>query len=264
MSIDLSIVVPSIRQFNWPNLIKDIEKSLYIYSALPYSYEIIFVGPYYPPQELQKLKHIKYIQSWASPATCLQIGGLFAKGNIFVWLPDDIKLEPEALARSINLLKNHTIKDTIILRYSEGPNFTGNQDNIEQYWQAITHDGLRFRQVRSHWKIAPVFMGYTKYFHKLGGIDCSLEHCNLNCIDYNFRSQLDGGQLLFSPTKVFSADWIDPSSNNKEYKSVYSAYTDNDLPKFINIWDSFPLTREICIHYDNWQNQSNIWQRRFK
>lgn len=260
MSIDLSIIIPSIRPQVWTSLAEDINKSLESYGNYPpHDYELIFVGP----QKSATLpSRSLWIQSYRCPAACLQQGADIARGKYICWLPDDIRMEPEALVRCLNLIRNYDNKDGIIIKYSEGENFSGQQHVWDAYWTAITHDGLRFAQVRSHWKIAPVFMYNTNYFKELGGLDCRFEHVNLNTADLAFRAQLNGSHLMSSPTKVFAADW-NPNTHDGDHKSVQAAYEENDLPLFKSIWDASLLDRSIKIDFNNWKNTDEKWVRRF-
>lgn len=258
-NIDISVVVPSIRPQAWSGLIKGIKESLHSYGAREYFSQIIFVGPYEPLGD-DLPDNCEFIQSWRCPSACLQEGASHAVGEYLCWLPDDIKLEPEALLRCINQFKNaqYDDKDGIILKYSEGENFTGTQHLWKEYWVARTHDGLKFKHITHAFMIAPVFLYKTAYFKEMGGLDCRMEHVNMNCHDLAFRIQLDGGDLYPSCTKVFAADW-----DSNPQRTVQLAYDENDLPLFKSIWNADTLNRPLKLEFDNWLNTDKKWKRRF-
>jgi hypothetical protein len=254
--VEISVIIPSIHPEFWENLLDGIDKSLTI-GEHKYSHEVIFVGPYQPTIDLPENAY--FIESWRCPSACLQEGADDAIGSKICWLPDDIRIESEALGRCIKLLQHRDKKDGVILRYNEGEGYTGNQSDLMQYWLAGFHDGLKFKHVNPNWGISPVFMYNTDYFKDLGGLDCRMEHVNMNCHDFAFRLQQDGGNLYLSPSKVFSADW-DPSPA----RIIQAAYDQNDLPLFKSIWDADILNRDIAIDFYNYLDTPKKWARRFK
>lgn len=253
---DLSIIVPSIRPEEWDRLTQEINESLTC-GKVTLAHEIIFVGPYPPAVKLGT--NCLYIESFRSPAACLQQGADIASGTKICWLPDDIKIMPEVLAVCVYQFLQYDKTDGLILLYSEGENFTGQQHVWNDYWAARTHEGLRFKHVNHGFMIAPVFMYDTAYFKELGGLDCRFEHINLNTADLAFRLQMAGGSMYRSCARVFAANW-DPNPN----RVVQKAYEENDLPLFKQIWDADVLDRPVKIDFDNWQATDEKWARRFK
>lgn len=255
---DLSIIIPSIRPANWHSLLQDIDISC-SYDTEQITYEVIFIGPYNAPS---RLENYRFIESFRCPSACLQEGVSVCNGEYITWLPDDCRVEPHSLYLAVKNIKQLPPIDGIVMRYSEGENFSGIQDRWSAYWFALTHDGLRFKHVEN-WMIAPCFMYNTNFFKEVGGLDCSMEHINLNTHDLAFRIQKLGGKLHFSPTKIFSADW-DARLYEGDHKTIQLAYDENDLPKFKSIWDADILDRPLKIDFDNWKNTETKWTRRFK
>ena len=72
---DLSIITPAISPERWV----DFYNSAKI-SCTKYSFEIIFVGPYDPPDELKNNPQIKYIKDFGPPTMCNQMGVCIATG----------------------------------------------------------------------------------------------------------------------------------------------------------------------------------------
>ena len=78
---DLSIVVPSIREDKIQRLLDSIPASI-----KNYSYEVIVVGPYKPPEECL------YIEDLGSPSRAVQRGALLASGKFVKW-SDELPLK---------------------------------------------------------------------------------------------------------------------------------------------------------------------------
>jgi len=257
--IDLSVVIPGIKPQNWLPLFNQIKESIG-----NYSFELICVGPYFPPKELENEFNFKFIKDYGSPARSMQLGSSIANGVFICWFPEDIIIEKDSLFCCLNLIYGlNNKKHGLALRYSEGPNFTGNQHNWLEYWLAWTHESLRLKHIQQNWMLTMIFMYNLEYYREIGGIDCiNFEHVNMNCHDLAFRVQRDGGNIHLSPCKVFSADW-DENTYKDSHSAVQKAYDENDLPNFQKIYNSDIFDRQINIDYNNWENSPSIWNRRF-
>jgi hypothetical protein len=92
----------------------------------------------------------------------------------------------------------------------------------------------------------------------------------MNCNDLAFRVQEAGGRILPSPDIVIRQTNIPTPSlakrpENKNRKPpTEEAYHENDYPLFYSIYAQETGARNrIKIDYDNWQQASEVWERRF-
>ena len=254
MKYDLSIIIPTIN----PNLLIELYDQLISSVGSPYTFELICVGPLIPPKELIEKSNFKFYVDAGCPSRCLQLGSCFAEGNLITILSDDCRFCKNAISECIQLLYSKTQKDGINLRYSEGVNYTGNNDEIEEYWTAGFHGDLILPGIKPDWKLALCFMYYLSYFRELGGLDCRFEHTNMNTHDLAFRIQKNGGVIYPSPSKVSSINFNWPSATG----IMYRTYIENDLPLFQQLY-SVDDPNRIKINYDNWMNVPNKWPRRY-
>lgn len=248
MSKDLSIIIPSINPDRWIGICKGVASSV----SNSLSYEIIFVGP---RSNETAIDNVTFIEDFGCPSRALQIGAESSVGEIICWLPDDVILDERALLKCVELLRTKSDNDGITLRYDEGPN---HQSDDASYWVAWTHTDLRCAGVDKEWKIAPVFMYKRKHFVDVGGIDCALEHVNMNAHSLAFYTQGMGGTIHPSPTRVFTCGWEHPAQDNP----IFRAYHENDLPRFQVLWSLPDAVSRYKVPFDNWKSIPTIWPRR--
>ena len=247
---DLSIVVPSIREDKIQRLLDSIPASI-----KNYSYEVIVVGPYKPPEECL------YIEDLGSPSRAVQRGALLASGKFVKWSTDDGIYRPGALSEVLDLAQTIERHDGIIVKYTEdGPaNWVTGADDI--YYTAWTHDSNKLAGIPEDYKIAPVALYHTDFFKEIGGLDCEFEHINMNTHDLAFRIQRNGGKFYFSPSVVMHCD---SRNRSDEHLPLDAAYQLNDLPKFSDLYGTpEPAKDRINIDYESWEKSPSPW-RRFK
>jgi hypothetical protein len=253
----LSLIIPSIRPENWISLVADMK-----YSCQSYDYEIIFVGPYLPPKELETDTQVRYVRDFGCPSRALQIGASLAEGKYLAWCSDDCRIEPNGFDSAIELFDAELDNDDgMCLLYSEGADYTGTQHEQPDYWIARTHGDLKIPGVKEGWRIAPIFMYDREYFVRLGGLDCSYEHVNMNTHDLAFQVQQKGGRIFSSPTRVFKFDW---QPEKKDYMPILSSFIVNDRPKFNQQYSYEDAAALRLVQFDNWRQAQAIWGRRFK
>ena len=101
------------------------------------------------------------------------------------------------------------------------------------------------------------------YFKELGGWDCRYEYINHSLHDLMFRVQADGGKLFDSETDATTCNhFVDKTG---DHAPIYDAQTFFDKPQFDQIY-SVPNAAQsrIKIPLDNWKQQPDVWERRFK
>jgi hypothetical protein len=248
----LSVICPSINPDRWPVLIHELKNSVG-----EYEFEFICVGPSNKDACLDGWLNFKYIQEYSCPSRSFQVAALQAEGEYIAFVPDDIKMDVDGLKKLIDLADTKPDKDGYTLRYDEGP---GNQSQDDSYWVGRTHDDQRLKGVKDGWRIAPCFMYSRSHFYRMGGLDCSMEHVNLNSHGLAYMTQAEGGKMHPSPTRIFSAGWAPPT----DATILYQAYLNNDKPKFTDIWDKPNASDYYTVSLENWREQPYVWPRRYE
>lgn len=255
MKYDLSLIIPSIRPESLFDIYNQLEDSVG-----KYSFEMIYVGPQLPPQELYEKNNFKFYIDKGSPSRCFQLGTFFSEGEYIALSPDDGIIQKEAFEKSLELIKDSPKKTGMTLLYSEGvPESPGNQHLDDSYWMARTHTDQQLPGVLDSWRIAPMFMYELNYYRYLGGLDCRFEHVNMNTHDLAYRVQKDGGRVIKSPCKVVKCGW----NPNYSTSILFRAYVENDRPLFEQLYSKYDESR-IRIEYNNWISQPSEWPRRYR
>ena len=84
----------------------------------------------------------------------------------------------------------------------------------------------------------------------------------MNCHDLAFRVQANGGKIVPSPDIVINAD-NEPASSPSQ-RPIEAAFHENDNPLFREIYsDPEAPIKRFKIDYNNWENTSEVWERRF-
>lgn len=255
--MDLSIIVPGIRPHLWQAMYDSVAASIG-----SYTWEMIFVGPC-GDLIWDTLPNARFIKDYGCPSRCTQLGTTVANGDLFTWASDDGLFIPNGLSEAIRLY--NTLPSTftqIVMRYYEGLNKTGKQDNNQpmEYWTAHFHPTLRLSTIKPRWLTAPLGMMNTHLFRQLGGFDTRFEHINMCCHDLSFRIQYHGGTLHLSPEAILDCDFS-LISDPKSGAILSGTYLENDLPLFNQIYSQDPNRK---VDYDNWMQANPVWPRRFK
>lgn len=271
--IDLSIVVPTVRPGYWKQIYDTIENS-----AHPYSYEMIFVGPYV--DEIPALPDIKTIKEFGCPSRCVQIGVLAAIGRYMTWGSDDALYEPLALGECVALLDEKKIVteetnggDIVLLQYIEGfnnnpslfadgennPHYRGPHPELKLgYYHAHFHDDLRLDGIDLNARVVGQGVLATSRFKQLGGFDCRMQHINMSCFDFSLRLEKDAGKVFVSPSLVMKADF---EPNNIVHQVMHKV----DGPLFKSIYSTVEgaKARPAVIDYNNWMQADPVWDLRW-
>ena len=257
--IDISIVIPAIRQPKWFNLYQSIVKS-----CKKYEWELILISPFDLPEELKEYKNIKLVKDYGSPTRCLQLGIFEANGKLFYHTTDDALCYEDAIDEAIDFYhsKGSYKKDVINMMYREGENYSG--DSMpDGYWHAWFHEPLRLIGIPRHYKLSLHHLLNTDYLIELGGYDCSYQHANFSLHDLMFRIQHDGGQIYNAPRDITTCDHSPARSG--DHAAVNDSHIENDLPLFQKTYSQQDvLKNRIKIDINNWTNADSIWKRRFK
>ena len=271
--VDLSMVIPGFRPHRWVEVY-----NTSLQSCTRYSFEIIFVGPYPPPDELKDNPQIKYIEDWGTSTRCAQIGILHASSDIFARLDDDAFFFPDGLNHAMDLYKTVGKKDMVALRYREGENFGGEFFPDKSYLAKTSYHTLEFIRtlkkkhrpnyhfeqlnIPEHYLIAPLILMDKNYFIELGGFDCVFEHLAWANHDFCYRIQRDGGQIHLSPVEVSNINQI-CDVTHVERVPIETAVHTHDGPLLKEMQKDPNIVNRIRIDFDNWKQSPEVWARRF-
>jgi hypothetical protein len=250
---DISVLIPAIRTSRWVHVLETLGQS-----CKRYSFEVVFAGPFAPPPELEG--KVKYIKTYRCPSSAGQMAAQYCEGRVMFHTVDDSRFVPDAIDLAMDLYESkNNRKDVICMRYTEEVNHSGIEFPIE-FWNVNQHPSLRLPGIPQHFKAGSHFLIDLSYFIELGGFDCGYEYMNFNLHDLMFRVQADGGTIYTSPTNVSNADYFHGKSG--DHAPIDAAH-DIDYQRFRNKYNNPNALANVKIPYDNWQQQPEMWARRF-
>jgi hypothetical protein len=255
----LSIFLAGIRTQNWKALYDSIPNA----TSLPESeYEVIFVGPYGLPTELQDKPNVKFIEDWGSPTRCCQIGLLEAKGEYVTWIVDDAKFCPGlAIDKAFAVMPNHD-KGIVTFKYFEGP-VTEKIKRVmggEDYWYVRGHPLLKkCSSIPQHYKLTLLLLTRGDYFRAIGGFDCcKFEQVGFGCNDLAIRFQNDGAEVILGE-RLLDMDF----ERGGLHAAIEQAVNENDSPVFFSMYHDPKNVGRARIDVNNWKQSPDVWRRRF-
>jgi len=249
--MELSVICPSINPDRWVEICSQLKSSVG-----KYQFEILFVGPSCPIKIAMFTPNASYIESFGSPSVAFQQAASFARGRFLAFIPDDMSLDPLGFEKALDFMQDKPDNHGMVLRYSEGG---GNQDLNPEYWRGRYHEDQRLPGIKEEWLLAPCFLYNTIHFKSIGGLDCSLEHVNLNGHSVAYITQHKGGKMHLSPSRIFQAGWQPPTLA----MVLFRAYLENDKPKFTEFWSQPNAADLYNVSFDNWKSQPQKWPRRY-
>ncbi len=252
--MQLSVLVPGIRTEKWLDLYKSIEQSFHG------SFEIVFVGPYYPPESVASLPNVKFIMDRGCPSRCRQIALLNCSGDWAFFGADDLEFFPNSLDKAFAQVDETDYKKVVLCKYREGAE---NPDHLtDQYYKLNHHDSLRFvgSMFPDYWILMCGIIS-TKLLKEIGGWDAQFEVCAMACIDLSIRLQNYGAEFVVHSDPIFQGFHI-PGTEG-DHAPIHYAQTQHDGPLFNFIYSTAGINR-TTIPLNNWEMQPVIWERRFK
>lgn len=251
MTYDLSILIPGIRTYNWQRLVKSCELA-----CKNYTYEVVFVGPFPPPPELN-LSNIQHIQTWGSPTYAAQMGIAFLSSALAYHTVDDCIFAEDSIDLAMDLYKAKCCQKDMI-------NMTYRDDVIPkapEFWNVGSHPEFSFPTVDPLWLMSMQFIVDNRYFVEIGGFDTRFEYLNHAIHDFIFRAQRNGSKVYNSPAEVCMAGFM--PGTTIDHAPVHYAQTEHDEPLFNSIYQSPEANTRIAIDFNNWQQADVVWKRRF-
>lgn len=258
MKPELSIITPGIRNWNWPKLYYSLQKA-----CTKHNWEWIVVGPYPPPEELNKKKNIYYVHDLGNQIRCQQRGLLWAEGEIINWCADDGVALEGTLDDAFDFmdLVGRDKNSAIMFKYFEGEG-TDNVMADPSYYSLHTHDCTRGEYIPSDYLGLNTGFVHRTTLLELGGWDSvNFEACMAHA-DLAVRFQRNGGKVhLFD--KVVYRCTHEPGTSTPEHAPTHHAMVENDFPMFLALYNNPESVNRIKIDLDNWEQAEQKWSRRF-
>jgi hypothetical protein len=248
----LSIMMPGIRPGNWLNLYNSI-----VASIGSFDFEIIFVGPFGLPEELEKYSNIKYVKDWGSPTRAFGIALELVEGEYITWAADDATYVTNQLKKVIDHHKKLNDDNLIIAmeQTEAGRHYASSNCYINQ------HEGIRCL-VPDHYIFFPTGLMKTKVYRELGGLDCKYETHAMAHLDFAIRAQLKKLPVFFYTEIVLHLTHMMGSSG--DHGPIYVAQTFRDEPLFRKLYRDPSYNPVINLDRYSWQNEPLLWEERFK
>jgi hypothetical protein len=256
--IQLSVLVAGIRPWNW--------KALYdsVAASFSKSWEIIFVGPYPPPDDLSRVSNCIFKEDWGTPMRAQQIALTMARGKFCTWVADDGVFLPHALDEAFTY---YNVDDWIsspmhgvIGRYWEGSGDHSAMNNPE-YYRLNWHDGARGRWIPDDCLLLNLTIAPTETIKSFGGWDCGFEVIPMALCDLGVRVHLAGMRFRLCPGVLYTCSHMPERTG--DHGPIHDAQTYVDMPLFKRIWDGPTKPDRIYVALDNWKNVPERWERRF-
>lgn len=251
----LSILVPGIRPKNWQRLYESVNVN---------DFEMIFVGPYAPP-EILRLPNVKYIHSFRSPCACQQIALHYATGEYITWASDDGIFLPSALQYLFDILKTDNVhnpnqvqeyKKIVVGKYLEGDN----PENMESddYYRFKYHKAYRIKGIPPECLIFNCGIISRKFLIELGGWDAeNFEVPTIGHADLGIRAYNAGAEMVLQDKMMFKCSH--QPGKTGDHKPIHNAMK-KDLKTLKQIYSKPRQPVEI----DNWKQTPMRWKERFK
>lgn len=252
MNYNLSVLMPAIRPEKWVNLYRS------VINSTKRKFELILVSPYKLPKELENRPNIKYVKDFGSPNRCFNIALTLAEGEYCTWGADDGLYQPGVLDKAIDILESTSDEKTIVSMAT----IEAARHYSEEFCFINKHNEISSPYIPDHYRLLALGMMKTKYFKKLGGVNCMFETHAIGHIDLSIRSQNDGAKFIFLKDIVMRLTHMPGTSG--DHAPMHYAQIDHDEVLYRKLYrDS---TYKPVNHLDiwDWKKSPTIWNRRFK
>ena len=256
-AVDVSFILPSIRINNWQNLYESIQKSFTLGS-----WEVVFVGPYNNPKQLEFAHNVKCISDWGSPTRCRHIGLLNSTGKWMCYASDDLTLFPGSVDQAFARTQKVDYKTIILCKYFEGA--INNPEMLtDQYYKFGYHGAFNYVTQwipKDYWLIQSGLVT-TQLLKEIGGWDWRFEGCAMACSDLAVRLQNYGTKIIVHDSPLGSHTHVPGISG--DHAPIHYAQTLHDEPLFNHIYSDLSNLNRTKIDIENWKNSPEKWSRRF-
>ncbi len=249
---NISILCSGIRPYNWVRLYESI-----FLSSKKHSWEIIFVGPYPLPEELEDKDNITYIEDFGSPIRCHQIALVNSRGKYVSWIADDGYFYEDSLDIGFNLIKPNSV---VMQKYYEG---SINQELVDnKYYKLDFHNATRANYISKEYYTFNGGLVPRDMMVDLGGWDCCLfEVCSMANADFAVR--LQKAEIKIFIQEEMAVFYSHTPGIEGDHAPIHYAQITHDEPVFKQLYNSPESVDRIKIDIDNWKRSPERWVRRF-
>lgn len=258
---DVSICLPAIRTPLWIKFYETLKES-----CKRHSFEVVFVGPFDPPKELN-LPNVKFAKSYCRPSSGCQLAVDMCEGELWFNGADDALHVPDGVDQAIDLWRSVGDRKAIVnMRYTEWEGCAGQTYTDPAWWYAHRHPPLQKPSIPGNFRMLLNPLMRVDYFKELGGFDCAYEYQNFNIHDFVFRAQADGAPVFLSPTDVMNCDHYGDGSpmGTADHYPIQTAYY-IDKYRFDCKYNNPDALRPdaLKIDFDHYKNYMEPWRLRF-
>lgn len=258
MNEKVSIFLAGIRPENWTRLYQSVA-----YSTLR-EFEIIFVGPKPPSDDLLNNANVKFIQDFGCSSRCYHIGLLASSYDFVTWAADDgWFLENRSIDKAFDKLLSMgpSHKNVVSFKYFEGG--WHDERKGDAFWKFGYHypGKKKIPYVPNNYQLLMNGLMYKDYLIELGGWDCRLEAHGMSTCDLAVRVQNDGGVIhMLDEPFMFVTHFCGTTG---DHAPVHYAHIEHDEPFFAQLYSDPASQYRTKIDINNWKDAPDIWIRRF-
>ena len=260
MNPELSLILPSIRPDNLVGVYESIK------NATKRSFELIVVGPYALPQELEQHKNIKYVRDFGNPVRAHNIGLLMCEAPIITWIADDALIIEDALDKHLDMLDamGPEENNVVVAGYYEGQVGSSERETLqpnEYFMVRNTPAGSPY--LPSNWWLFNVAYMHKKFVYALGGWDANYEGTWTAHTDLAIRAQAAGANVQMCQYPHSVCDHMPGSSG--DHKPIFECQTYHDEPLIQSKYrrPDWRKANSLTVSIMNWKDAPAIWKRRF-
>lgn len=247
----LSIIVPSIRSEKLPGLYESIKNS---FSG---DFELIIISPNPKINKFVDNQQIYWIESWANPTVCQQLGLLSSFGEYVCFGWDDGLYEPSAIDKMMSQVSEGV---AVSGRYIEG-DIAPAYMTSDKYYVINTHDRASSPYITNDFLLLNTGIIKKKDLLAIGGFDCRFETTGLSAVDMAIRLQLFGVKIILSEGVVLKCTWL--PGDEGDHGPINEA-SDDDFSLLHKKYRQPIFHKRIIINAENYKLQPSVWKRRFK
>lgn len=252
----ISIFLAGIRPQNWTNLYNSVRNST------SKEFELIFVGPYDPVDNILDNKNVQYIKDHGSSSRCYQLGLLASKYEYVTWAADDGHfLSNLAIDKAFDVLKGmgDSHKNIVSFKYFEGGYDDSRKTDI--FWRMGSHEPIRAKFIPPQYYLLMNGLMYKDYLLGIGGWDCQFESHGIATCDLAVRVQNDGAKIHMLNEPFMHVSHC-PNTTG-DHAPVHFAHIEHDEPLFRDMYNNPIYSERKIIDIDNWNKAPAVWKRRF-
>ncbi len=270
----LSIFLAGYRTQNWLKLYESISNI-----TIMTDYELVFVGPYPLPEELQGKENVRFIHDFGCPSRCYQLGLLHSQGEYVVWAADDgVFTRGLAIDKALESMPQHR-KGAVSLTFVEGATskqrmFGSKVKNRvkkkfekqkeknprSMEWVMGKNPFLVMPEISGHYLVIMNALIRRDYLVEIGGWDCRFEHIAIGSNDLAVRLQNDGAEV------IMGEEFMDLTQelSTKDHRPIEEAHIQNDMGLMQKLYNDPAYRGKTKIDFNNWKQAEKVWSRRFK